>query len=858
MAMRDLFESGDKAQASRKELRPHQVRSIDLIRQSLGLGNLRVVLQGPVGFGKTLVAARIIEGALAKGNRVIFTAPAVSLIDQTVAAFRAEGIEDIGVMQANHPLTNSLARVQIATVQTLAKRQVPDASLVLIDEAHIRAEVLDDLMMAHDGNKAVRFVGLSATPWRKGMGRVWQDLVIPITVKELIDGGFLSQFTAFAPDVPDLSGVKVSKGEYVESQLEELMGDSKLVGHVVENWLAKGENRPTLCFGVNCNHAQEMAASFERAGVASAYVDAYTDTVQRGRINRKFRDGEIRVICSVRTMTTGVDLPVSCIVDAAPTKSEMLHCLDSKTEILTSKGWKGIGQVAVGDCVASCIGTDQAAGQWAMVKGAVRRPMAPGEKWVAYESVHSDFRVTGDHRMIFGTGKRPLRYGTALEMASKSDGVKFPTAVTIPQPGVPMNADELYFIGMMMTDGTWGASQGYISQSERHPEILAKIESVLQRLGIGYRKSPVAPPKAGGVPEVHRRWRFNMSIGMPKSRVGVGRFAPHPESIRVDGVTGFRHLLPYLDKDLALPLLAMSKEQFVFLLDGIWDGDGFKKKGADYNPATRQIVTVRPVLADRLQALAAINGVTCNLRHYDPEGRARQYHMSFKDQDWRHAGGSGRAVAFSVTDATAEEVWCVETTTGNIVTRRNGKVAVMGNCQKIGRGLRINPGTEDLVIFDHAGNLLRLGMPDEISYDRLDTSKPGEKQERKPSAEKLPKECANCAALHSGKTCPFCGHERKPYSGVEEADGDLVQVKGKVKRATPEDKQRFYGMALWMADQRGYKPGWAANLYRKKLGVWPRGLDQRRIPADGDFLNFEKSQRIAWAKRQAKDGEARA
>ena len=76
--MRDLFESGEKAQASQKKtLRPHQVRSIDMIRQSLGLGNLRVVLQGPVGFGKTLVAARIIEGALAKGNRVIFTAPAV-------------------------------------------------------------------------------------------------------------------------------------------------------------------------------------------------------------------------------------------------------------------------------------------------------------------------------------------------------------------------------------------------------------------------------------------------------------------------------------------------------------------------------------------------------------------------------------------------------------------------------------------------------------------------------------------------------------------------------------------------------------------------------------------------------------
>ena len=53
----------------RKILRPHQVEAIRLVRSSLGKGNRRVVLQGPVGFGKTLVAARIIEGALAKGNR---------------------------------------------------------------------------------------------------------------------------------------------------------------------------------------------------------------------------------------------------------------------------------------------------------------------------------------------------------------------------------------------------------------------------------------------------------------------------------------------------------------------------------------------------------------------------------------------------------------------------------------------------------------------------------------------------------------------------------------------------------------------------------------------------------------------
>lgn len=313
---------GTARPVTQKTLRPHQVTAIDLIRASLGRGNRRVVCQGPTGFGKTLVAAKIIEMALRKGNRVIFTAPAVSLINQTVAAFEAEGITDIGVMQASHPRTNKDAAVQVASVQTLAKREIPSASLVIVDECHVRSRVIEALM---DSRPDVFFVGLSATPWAKGMGLRWQDLVIPCTIGSLIDAGYLSQFRAYAPDVPDLSSVRVKAGEYVESDIERVMSDGGLVASVVQKWLEKGENRPTLCFGVNRRHAEEMHDAFIRHGVASAYVDAMTDSVHRESINRTFRAGEVKVICSVRTMTTGVDLPVSCIIDAAPTRSEMLH-----------------------------------------------------------------------------------------------------------------------------------------------------------------------------------------------------------------------------------------------------------------------------------------------------------------------------------------------------------------------------------------------------------------------------------------------------------------------------------------------------------------------------------------------------
>ena len=118
-----------------------------------------------------------------------------------------------------------------------------------------------------DERENVFFVCLSATPWARGMGRRWKDFVQPVTISDLIEAGFLSRFTAFAPDVPDLSGVKVRAGEYVESGLAEVMGEAALMGNVVTTWLEKGEDRPTLAFAVNRAHAADLQSEFQRHGV---------------------------------------------------------------------------------------------------------------------------------------------------------------------------------------------------------------------------------------------------------------------------------------------------------------------------------------------------------------------------------------------------------------------------------------------------------------------------------------------------------------------------------------------------------------------------------------------------------------
>jgi Type III restriction enzyme, res subunit len=87
----------------------HQAQAIDELRVSLRNGRKRVMIQLPTGAGKTKLPADITRGALGKGKKAAFLVPLVSLVDQTVKAFAAEGIDAVGVMQADHPLTHCFA-----------------------------------------------------------------------------------------------------------------------------------------------------------------------------------------------------------------------------------------------------------------------------------------------------------------------------------------------------------------------------------------------------------------------------------------------------------------------------------------------------------------------------------------------------------------------------------------------------------------------------------------------------------------------------------------------------------------------------------------------------------------------------
>jgi superfamily II DNA or RNA helicase len=306
-----------------RPLWPHQARALAELRARVSAGKRRVMIMLPTGGGKTRLAAEIIRSALAKDKTIAFVVPRISLIDQTLNAFWDVGVRCTAPMQGDHPLTDSDQPVQVASVQTLGRRQRPPADLVIVDEAHLlhkpAAEWLTDPDQAH-----VKFVGLSATPWTTGLGRLYDDLIVGATIEELIQAGHLSPFKAFAPSEPDLAGVRTVAGDYHETELAERVNTAKLVGHVVAEWLRRGEDRPTLSYAVNRAHAQHIRDRFLEAGVACEYIGAFVYRRERERIFDAFRKGEIKIISSVATIEVGVDLPMaSCIIDARPTKSRM-------------------------------------------------------------------------------------------------------------------------------------------------------------------------------------------------------------------------------------------------------------------------------------------------------------------------------------------------------------------------------------------------------------------------------------------------------------------------------------------------------------------------------------------------------
>lgn len=306
------------------QLRPYQTAAVQALRASMAQGNKRIILSSPTGSGKTEMGFEVIRGAQAKGKRVAFLANRVQLVEQTCRRLSQAGFL-YGVLQGEN--TGSVWRsILVCSIATVAKRGLPDVDLLVIDEAHTCA----GHKAYHGIMKDLPVIGLTATPYSQGLGReipdlggpLFQDVVTAARIKDLIRDGYLVSADIWAPGEPDLSKVKVTAGDYNETQLGEAVNTAELVGDIVTHWFRLAHNESTVVFATNIAHSKHICQQFTEAGVTAEHLDCWSTDEERKEILARVSSGQTKVICNVGVLAEGWDFPAcKVLILARPTKS---------------------------------------------------------------------------------------------------------------------------------------------------------------------------------------------------------------------------------------------------------------------------------------------------------------------------------------------------------------------------------------------------------------------------------------------------------------------------------------------------------------------------------------------------------
>jgi DNA repair protein RadD len=300
-------------------LRDYQRKAVEAVKAAL---DRRPILVSPTGSGKTHMATALVQELALP---TLWLAHRKELIDQAAHRLMALGLP-VGIVMAGYaPMP--LATVQVASVQTLARREKPFARLIIVDECHhATASTYGEILDAYPG---VPRLGLTATPFRldgRGLGDLFGELVIAATTRELCDAGVLHAPKVWCSKSPDLRGVKVIAGDYNLGALAKRTNTQELNADLVKTWLKHAEGRRTAAFAVDVEHSMAIAAAFRSAGVAAEHLDGATHREERDAILARLAAGRTQIVSNCMVLTEGWDLPaLECAIVARPTASLNLH-----------------------------------------------------------------------------------------------------------------------------------------------------------------------------------------------------------------------------------------------------------------------------------------------------------------------------------------------------------------------------------------------------------------------------------------------------------------------------------------------------------------------------------------------------
>ena len=728
----------------------------------------------PTGSGKSLVVADI---ASRLNEPLLVLQPSKEILEQNAAKYESYGFK-AGVFSASAG-RKDVRGVTFATIGSVMNKVEDFAifSKVLVDECHLVNPKGGQYEEFLEGR---RTVGLTATPYRLAQSvdpatlndtfpeygstlkfltrtrpRVFDSVLYYCQVQTLLDRGYLARLRYFDLTRIDLSNVEANStgADYREKSLFEefeRVGMYEYTLSVICRVLRPKNGVPRngiLVFVRFVDDARRIADAI----IGCEMVSGETPKRERAAILERFKSGETKVVVNVGVLT----------------------CLSNDTEILTRNGWKGVDTINENDLVA----------QYENEIVTFDKPLRIIKKkhsgdFVTVKGRYMNIRITDDHTMLY---RKRARVGLGDERRAKAkdlvgqkvfiplSGNCEPENIEPEQPSVPSSrrrfinynaynyrkkgldhaaaekkAAELYerrlrstykkpneltleeclFIGFWLGDGTGSRGRYSVTQSLRTPKMCEWIEDLLKAIGIHYtvkvykgKETSILGRKA----HVSGHKTFNFAKGTG----GDGQ----------EVETNLTRLLPYLKKGGTDLYWGLSKEQILSLCKGLFMADGWHGDNRQLNYI--QFVSADIPLIDLLQAICACRGLCVQISRVNKDTyRVPFFKVSVRVAKYHQMVNETLALE---KNNTPERVWCVTMPKGTIVTRRGGRVAILGNCgfdhpaldtiilarptmslalyyQMVGRAIRPFAGKDGWVI-DLCGSIAKFGKVEDLWID---------------------------------------------------------------------------------------------------------------------------------------------
>ncbi|WP_201350196.1 DEAD/DEAH box helicase [Neptunomonas japonica] len=330
-------------------LRDYQQDAVDLTIQHFRNSSSPAVIVLPTGAGKSLVIAALAQKARGK---VLVLAHVKELVEQNHQKFCAIGI-DAGIYSAGLKQKDTTQQVTFASIQSISRNlEALDTpyTLLIIDECHRLSEdpdsqYLKTITHLTTLNPSLKVLGLTATPFRMGLGWIYQyhhrgytrsdtprpfkECIFELPLRHMISNGYLTppNIVDAAITQYDFSAITPThSGNLPEKPVNDLLTRCKRVTQAIIQQVEQyAKNRQgVMIFAATVMHAQEIVSYLPPQ--LTALITGDTPNITRDDYIQKFKRQELKYMVNISVLTTGFDAPhVDMIAILRPTQSVSLY-----------------------------------------------------------------------------------------------------------------------------------------------------------------------------------------------------------------------------------------------------------------------------------------------------------------------------------------------------------------------------------------------------------------------------------------------------------------------------------------------------------------------------------------------------